>query len=118
MDLLQVLDLEPTDGGFVGQNLSEGPGAVVFGGQLLAQTVVAASRTLPDKQVLSLHAVFARSARWDEPLDIGVEVMSSGRAFGSVTVTIGQSGKVCARSLVLLQAPDPDLIRYEAEPPA
>ena len=118
MDLLQVLDLEPTDGGFIGQNFSEGPGAVVFGGQLLAQTVVAASRTLPEKQVLSLHSVFARSARPEQPLDIGVETMSSGRAFGSVTVTIGQGGKVCARSLVLLQAPDPDLIRYEIDPPA
>ena len=117
MDLLRVLELEPTDGGFIAQNFSEGPGAVVFGGQLLAQTVVAASRTLPDKEVLSLHSVFARSARPEEPLDVAVETMSSGRAFGSVTVTIGQSGKVCARSLVLLHAPEPDLIRYEAEPP-
>jgi len=44
MSVLDVLDLEATDGGFVAQNLDEG-GAVVFGGQILAQTVVAAART-------------------------------------------------------------------------
>jgi acyl-CoA thioesterase len=118
MELLRVLELEPTEDGYIGHNLTEGPGAVVFGGQLLAQTVVAAARTLPGKEVLSLHCAFVRSAQPDEQLDISVETMSNGRAFGSVTVNIGQSGKVCARSVVLLQVPDPDLVRYESPPPA
>jgi acyl-CoA thioesterase len=118
MELLRVLELEPVDGGFVGQNFGEGAGAVVFGGQLLAQTVVAAARTVPDKAVLSLQCVFTRGARIERPLDIAVETMSSGRAFASVTVTINQSAKVCARSLVLLQAADPDLVRHAAAPPA
>lgn len=117
MDLLRVLDLEQVSGGFIGQNIVEGAGAVVFGGQLLAQTVVAAARTLPAKEVLSLQCVFARGGQIEQPLDIAVETMSDGRAFGSVAVTIGQRGKVCARSLVLLQTADPDLVRYECAPP-
>jgi acyl-CoA thioesterase II len=118
MDLLRILDLEPTDGGFVGHNLEKGPGgAVVFGGQLLAQTIVAAARTLPDKEVLSLQTVFARGARPTRPLDITVETMSNGRSFGSVAVSIGQDGKVCTRSLALLQVPDPDLVRHQSAPP-
>jgi acyl-CoA thioesterase len=116
-ELLHVLDLEPTDGGFVGSNLSEGGGSVVFGGQILGQTVIAAARTQPGKEVKSLHTVFARGARGDQPLFLEVESMAAGRAFGSVTVTIRQDGKICSRSLVLLHAPDPDLIRHADAPP-
>jgi acyl-CoA thioesterase len=92
-------------------------GGVVFGGQILAQTVVAAARTQADKQVQSVQTVFARSARGDQPLSIDVEEMHSGRAFGSVTVTVRQGDRLCARSLVLLHSPDADLIRHSAEPP-
>jgi acyl-CoA thioesterase-2 len=117
VDLLRVLDLEQTDVGFIGQNITQGAGAVVFGGQLLAQTVVAASRSVPDKEVLSLQCVFARGARLERPVDIAVERMSNGRAFGSVAVTISQGEKVCASSLVLLHQADSDLVRYESGPP-
>ena len=115
--VLRVLDLEPADGGFVGSNLDEG-GGVVFGGQILGQTVVAAARTQPGKEVQSVHTIFARSARGDELLTIDVEEMHGGRAFGSVTVTVRQGDRICARSLVLLHAPDPDLIRHATPPPA
>jgi len=115
--VVDVLDLEAVDGGFVAQNMNEG-GGVVFGGQILAQTIVAAAHTQADKQVQSVQTVFARSARGDEPLDIDVEQMHSGRAFGSVTVTVRQGDRLCARSLVLLHAPDADLIRHSAAPPA
>jgi acyl-CoA thioesterase len=43
--------------------------------------------------------------------------MHGGRAFGSVTVTMRQGERICARSLVLLHAPDPDLIRHADSPP-
>ncbi len=101
-------------------NLDEGLGPVVFGGQLLGQAVctAAASEAGAGKEVLSLHTVFARSASVAEPLEVGVEVLQSGRAFSSVAVTAGQGGKVCARSTVLLHAPDPDLIRHGAAMPA
>jgi len=112
-----VLDLAPADGGFVGSNLSEGGGSVVFGGQILGQTVIAASRTQPAKEVKSLHTIFARGARGDQPLEIDVEEMHGGRAFGSVTVTVRQGDRICARSLVLLHTPDPDLIRHADTPP-
>jgi acyl-CoA thioesterase len=114
--VLRVLDLEPTDGGFIGSNL-DASGGVVFGGQILGQTVVAAARTQPAKEVQSVHTIFARSARGDEALMIDVEEMHGGRAFGSVTVTVRQGDRICARSLVLLHAPDPDLIRHAAPAP-
>jgi acyl-CoA thioesterase II len=111
-DVLAVLDLEQSgDDRFVARHLDEGHG-VVFGGQLLAQTVVAAARTIPDKEVLSVHNVFARGASIAEPLTVTVERVQAGRAFASVTVTTAQERGICTRAVVLLHAPDPDLIRH------
>ena len=63
-ELLQVLDLEPAgDGRFRAQNFDTGLGGVVFGGQLLAQSIVAASTVDPTKEVKSIHTVFARGGR-------------------------------------------------------
>jgi acyl-CoA thioesterase len=114
--VLAVLDPTSTgDGSFTARHLDHGH-AVVFGGQLLAQSLVAAARTVPDKQVLSLHCVFARAGSFEEPLAIDVEVLQEGRSFASVSVT-SQSRGVCTRSTVLLHAPDPDLIRFERTAP-
>ncbi|MBV9950923.1 MAG: thioesterase family protein [Acidimicrobiia bacterium] len=114
-DINEVLEVfEPTpagDGAFTASHLDEGH-QVVFGGQLLAQSLIAAARTVPDKEVLSLHCVFARAGAFTEPLDIRAEVLQSGRAFATVSVTTSQSRGVCTRSTVMLHAPDADRIRH------
>lgn len=116
--LLAVLDLEPIgERRFRTTHLDEGHG-VVFGGQLLAQSVVAATRVVPDKELLSLHTVFARGGNFEEPLLIDVEVMASGRSMASLVVTTSQSRGVCTRSVALLHAPDDDRIRHGHEAPA
>jgi acyl-CoA thioesterase-2 len=116
--LLAVLDLSPLgDGRFSADSLDEGHG-VVFGGQLLAQTLVAGASTMPDKEIKSLHTIFARGAAIGVPLDIDVEVLHQGRAFGSASVTIRQGDRLCTRSSVLLHTPDPDLIRHEPPMPS
>ncbi|MGA7420449.1 MAG: acyl-CoA thioesterase domain-containing protein [Acidimicrobiales bacterium] len=117
-ELLGVLDLEPVgEGRYRAQNFAAGLGGVVFGGQLLAQTIVAAATVDPSKEVKSVHTVFARGGALDQPLDIEVEAMHVGRALGSATVTIRQGDRLCTRSLVLLSAVEPDLIRHGAEAP-
>ena len=117
-DLLDVLDLEPNgDNRYLARNFGEGPGNVVFGGQLLAQAIFAASRADEAKELKSLHTVFARAGATDQPLDVDVDVMHTGRAFASATVTFSQGGRVCCRSLALLNAPEPDLIRHQPDPP-
>src|ERR1700723_2300149 len=96
--LLAVLNLENTgSGSFRAENFTEGAGTVVFGGQLLAQTIVAASSIDPDKVLKSVHTVFARGAESDKPLDIDVEAMHVGRAVASATVTVRQGDRLCAR---------------------
>jgi acyl-CoA thioesterase len=117
-ELIGVLDLEPAgDGRFRARNLVGGPGGVVFGGQLLAQAIVAGATVDPSKQVGSVHTVFSRGAAPDQPLDIEVEPMHLGRALASATVSVRQGERLCTRSLVLLSAAEPDLIRHGAEPP-
>jgi len=113
-----VLQLEPAgDGHFTATSIDEGHG-VVFGGQLLAQALVAGAAVLPGKEVKSLHTVFARGAANGVPLDIDVEVLHQGRSVGSATVTIRQGERLCTRSTVLLHVPDPDLIRHQPTMPA
>ena len=117
-DLLKVLDLEPSgEGRYQARNFGEGPGAVVFGGQLLAQAVVAGSKADEAKEVKSLHTIFARGGAIDQPLDVDVDVMHTGRAFASATVTFSQGGRLCCRSLMLLSAAEPDLIRHQPDRP-
>jgi acyl-CoA thioesterase II len=90
---------------------------VVFGGQILAQMIVAAhvDRNLerPDaKEVKSIHAIFARAGDYTQPIEYEVERMHDGRTLGSDTVTFAQNGKVMSRGLILWSKDEPDLIRH------
>jgi acyl-CoA thioesterase-2 len=85
---------------------------VVFGGQLLAQSIAAALVGQDGKTVKTLHTVFARGASPDEALEIAVDRMHAGRSLASSTVTISQGDRLCVRSSVLLSADEPDLIRH------
>lgn len=118
--LRTVLDLEPVgEGKFRADNVATGVGGVVFGGQILAQTIVAAATADPGKELKTVHTVFARGASPDRPLDIEVEAIHTGRALASATVTVRQGERLCTRSLCLLSAVEPDLIRHaDPSPPA
>ena len=117
-ELLAVLELDRTgDTTWRGSSMQVGAGSVVFGGQLLAQTVVAGATVDPTKEVKSVHTVFARGAAVDAPLEFEVDVMQQGRSFASASVTVRQGDRLCTRSLVLLHAPDPDLIRHQVDAP-
>jgi acyl-CoA thioesterase-2 len=117
-EILDVLELEEVaPDRYAGQNLPDSPG-VVFGGQLLAQAIAAAVRTVPDMAVKSMHTVFARGGSPDSPLELGVDRLHSGRSFASLEISIRQGDRLCTRSLVLLHRPDADLIRHADGPPS
>jgi acyl-CoA thioesterase-2 len=63
----------------------------VFGGQLLAQFTSAASRSCPGKVVKSLHAVFPREGRADEPIEYDVLRHHEGRTFATLSIIATQS---------------------------
>jgi acyl-CoA thioesterase len=113
-----MLALEQSGTGtFIARNLP-GPGQVVFGGQILAQTTMAAAASAPGKEVKSLHTVFARGAALDTPLEIVVDPIQDGRTFATLSLTVRQRDRICTRSTALLHAPEPDLIRHSLPEPA
>jgi acyl-CoA thioesterase II len=91
---------------------------VVFGGQLMGQMIMAAAASVPGKTVRSLHAIFARAGTVAQPVDLDVDLMHSGRALGSLSVTARQGDRLLSRGLLLLDAGEPDLIRHSDPKPA
>jgi acyl-CoA thioesterase II len=88
-------------------------GYVLFGGQILAQMIMAGSAD-SDKVVQSLQVVFARAGSYEQPIEYVVEAMHHGRSFASTTVTCRQGDRLLARGLLLLSSPDHDLIRHQS----
>jgi acyl-CoA thioesterase II len=116
--VLRALTLDRVgDDQYRAENASTGH-PVVFGGQLLAQSIVAGLLGHEGKTVKTLHTVFARSASPDLPVEISVDRIHAGRALASSTVTISQEDRLCTRSMVLLSADEPDLIRHAERPHA
>jgi len=120
--MLAIFDVEPLDpdgSGFAGDSDSGGR-QVVEGSQILAQSLVAASKALPGRTVRSAHALFVSVADPASRLDLTVTPVRAGRSFASAIVTVSQGGRTCATSTVLLDRPQPDLIRHDRPdgPPA
>lgn len=110
--IVRALALESTGPDrYRAENVDAGHG-VIFGGQLLAQSVIAGLAGHEGKSVKTVHTIFARSGSPDAPVEITVDRMHAGRAFASSTVTISQGDRMCTRSLVLLSADEPDFIRH------
>jgi acyl-CoA thioesterase II len=115
-ELVAALTLEPTAPNcFRAPNVPAAHG-VVFGGQLLAQSIIAGLAGHDAMTVKTVHTVFARSAQPDLPVDIVVDPMHGGRTFASATVTVSQGERLCTRSIVLLSADDADVIRHADAP--
>ena len=90
----------------------------VLGAQLVAQQVVLAERLAAGKSIQTLHTVFPNPSAWDQPLDVDVEWLQSGRTFANLALTFRQGGRPVSRADVLLGADAPDHVRHEAPVPA
>jgi acyl-CoA thioesterase len=112
--VLQVEDLG--DGRYAAPNPTDDPEGrdVVFSGQILAQMIMASDVACAGaKDVKSVHAIFARAGTYSGgPLQLQLESMHSGRAWGSDTVTASQGDRLLSRGLVLLNTIEPDLMRH------
>lgn len=98
-------------------NYELGERGVVFGGQLIAQLLVAGSMADPTKMVKSAHALFARPVMVEDDVELRVDVLQAGRTFASATASLWQYDKERARAIVLLTAEEPDLIRHGSTMP-
>jgi acyl-CoA thioesterase II len=92
-DLLALLELEPLE-----VNLFRGASRdigvpQVFGGQVLGQALVAASKTVEGRIVHSLHAYFLRRGDCNSPIVYNVDRSRDGRSFSSRRVVAIQHGE-------------------------
>ena len=76
----------------------------LFGGQVLAQLVRASAAAVPGKAVKSLHALFPRAGRSDEPVRYEVQTHHDGGTFATLGVVARQSHGAIAAATVSLHA--------------
>ncbi|WP_030910447.1 acyl-CoA thioesterase II [Streptosporangium amethystogenes] len=93
-ELLDLLDLEQIELDIFRGRSPEERIQRVFGGQVAAQALVAAGRTVPDgRDVHSLHAYFIRPGDPAIPIVYNVERVRDGRSFTTRRVVAIQHGK-------------------------
>jgi acyl-CoA thioesterase II len=93
-ELLALLDLETLgDDRFRGHSTASA-GNHLFGGQVVAQALVAATQTVAsDRPAHSLHAYFVLAGDPQKPLDFAVERIRDGRSFTTRRCVVSQEGR-------------------------
>jgi acyl-CoA thioesterase-2 len=92
-ELLKLMELEPLeDNLFRGVSRDIGTERV-FGGQVLAQALLAASQTVEERQAHSLHAYFLRAGDHTAPIVYSVDRSRDGRSFSARRVVAIQHGR-------------------------
>lgn len=120
-EMLKLLDLERLeDNLFRGESRDVGA-PQVFGGQVLGQALVAASRTVDGRQVHSLHAYFLRRGDLSVPIIFEVDRSRDGGSFTSRRVVAIQHGQPILTMSASFQIAEPGLDHQapmpEAPPP-
>lgn len=93
------------------------PHGRVFGGQVLAQSVIASSRTVPaDRAIHSLHGYFLRPGSLTEPITFSVDRIHDGRSFATRRTQAYQEGQPIFSMIASFQDADPGLDHAAAMP--
>jgi acyl-CoA thioesterase-2 len=105
--LVQLLDLRTLE-----PDLHEGGsidvgGRSVFGGQVVAQALVAAQRSMADeREPHSLHAYFLQAGDLRQPIRYAVERLRDGRSFSARRVQALQNGRPILSMIASFQRPE------------
>ena len=112
--LLAALDLTDT-GARTSEDIFTGPSqwmplGRVFGGQVLAQSLVAAMRTVPDdRHVHSMHGYFLRPGDVGQPITFSVDRIHDGRSFSTRRTQAYQDGHPILSMIASFQDDDEGL---------
>ena len=91
--LIALIDVEPTGpDAFTGQSTNEGWNRV-YGGQVVAQALMAASKTVEDRLCHSLHSYFIRPGDPAHPIEYRTERDRDGASFTTRRVVALQKGR-------------------------
>lgn len=119
--LLAVLDLDGS-GARTTEDIFTGvshpmPTGRIYGGQVLAQSVVAAERTLPDDRALhSMHGYFLRPGDASQGLTISVDRIHDGRSFSTRRAQAYQNGVPIFSMIASFQDEAPGIEHAEPMP--
>jgi acyl-CoA thioesterase-2 len=121
VEMLTALDLDNANGARTREDIFTGPSqwmphGRVFGGQVLAQSLVAANRTVEDRTVHSLHGYFLRPGDINLPITFSVDRLRDGRSFSTRRVQAYQKGEPIFSMIASYQVSDPGL-EHQAEFP-
>jgi acyl-CoA thioesterase-2 len=116
-DLLDLLDLEPLEFNiYRGTNRDIGSGRV-FGGQVLAQALVAAQRTVEEERIAhSLHGYFILPGDLNVPIVYFVDRLRDGKSFATRQVTAIQNGRAIFNMSASFHVKEPGL-EHQVEMP-
>ena len=93
------------------------PGGRVFGGQVLAQSLVAATRTVePDRAVHSMHGYFLRPGEVGKPITFSVDRIHDGRSFTTRRTQAYQDGLPILSMIASFQLEQDGIEHQEAMP--
>lgn len=112
--LLDVLDLDGSDARttediFTGSSHAM-PTGRVYGGQVLAQSLIAAERTLPDDRVVhSMHGYFLRPGDASQGITFAVDRIHDGRSFSTRRSQAYQNGVPIFSMIASFQDEDPGI---------
>lgn len=119
--LLDVLDLDAgqartTEDIFTGRS-HHMPTGRIYGGQVLAQTLLAAERTMPDdRAVHSMHGYFLRPGDAAQGLTIAVDRIHDGRSFSTRRSQAYQNGVPIFSMIASFQDDDAGIEHAEPMP--
>ena len=91
--LLDLLDLEVLEADLFRGHGPKSSRPRVFGGHVIGQALVAASRTVKDRLPHSLHAYFMRPGDPSVPIIYDVDLLRDGRSFATRNVVARQHGR-------------------------
>lgn len=116
-ELVDLLDLESIEDNLFRGRQPDTAMQRVFGGQVLAQSLVAAIRTVPAPFAChSLHSYFLRPGDTKVPIIYDVESMRDGRSFATRRVAARQHGRPIFFLTANFQVPEPGLEHQDPMP--
>ena len=108
-DLLNLLNLETLEDNLFRGDSRDLGGKSVFGGQVISQALVAASRTVTASTPHSLHAYFLRPGDMAKPIVYEVDRIRDGRTFTARRVQAIQNGHPILSMMASFQRPEEGL---------
>ncbi len=116
-ELVDLLDLEAIEDNLFRGRQPDTAMQRVFGGQVLAQSLVAAVRTVPEPFAChSLHSYFLRPGDTKVPIIYDVEQMRDGRSFATRRVAARQHGRPIFFLTANFQVPEDGLEHQDRMP--